>query len=119
MYQIVFKTIITFFVIYALLDIVIRVTDYIFGRDRDLTENTFIVVKVLNQEKNLEYIIRSIIWKNLTAAKGGKLPTLLIVDMGSTDDTQEIASRLARDYPFIHYTDIEDYENIKDTFGTD
>ena len=119
MYQIVFKTIITFFVVYALLDIVIRITDLIFDRGDDTEERTFIVVKVMNQEKNLEYIIRSIIWKNLSGTNGGRLPTVLIVDMGSTDDTAEIASRLAEDYPFIHFTDIEDYEKIKDTFGTD
>ena len=119
MYEIVFKTVITFFVVYALLDIIVRVTELLFNKDNDTEESTFIVVKVLNQEKNLEYIIRSIIWKNLTAAKGGKLPTVLIVDMGSTDETPEIASRLARDYPFIHCTDIDDYERIKDTFGTD
>lgn len=119
MYQIVFKTMITFFVVYAILDILVRVTDIIFGSDKDTEESTFIVVKVMNQEKNLEYIIRSIIWKNLASAKGGKLPTVLIVDMGSTDDTPEIAARLAKDYPFIHCTDIEDYEKIKDTFGTD
>lgn len=119
MYQIVFKTIITFFVVYALLDIIVRIIDMIFGRDKGDEESTFIVVKVMNQENNLEHIIRGIIWKNLTAAKGGRLPTVLIVDMGSTDDTLEIASRLAKDYPFIHCTDIEDYEKIKDTFGTD
>ena len=119
MYQIVFKTIITFFVIYALLDIIMRLIDMINGRDEECDESIFIVVKVLNQEKNLEHIIRSIIWKNITCAKGGRLPTVLIVDMGSDDDTPEIAERLARDYSFIHCTDSEEYEKIKDTFGTD
>ncbi len=119
MYEIVFNTVITFFVVYAILDIVIRVADAIFGKKADDGERTFVVVKVLNQEKNLEYIVRSIIWKNITAAKGGRLPTVLIVDMGSTDDTPEIARRLEQDYPFIHYTDSEDYEKFKDTFDMD
>ena len=35
MYEIVFKTVITFFVVYALLDIIVRVTELLFNKDND------------------------------------------------------------------------------------
>ena len=119
MYAIVFKTVITFLAIYAVLDMVIKLIDAFFG-DKDAGDKRiFVVVKVLNQEKNLEYIIRSIIWKNLTSAKGGKLPAVLIVDMGSDDETSQIAMRLANDYSFIYYTDYKDFEKFKNSFDID
>ena len=119
MYAIVFKTIITFLAVYAVLDIVIRIGDIFFDGGKDSSERVFIVVKVLNREKNLEYIIRGIIWKALNNAKGGNLPNVLIVDMGSDDETSTIAKKLAHDYSFIYYTDNADFDEVKKTFNID
>ncbi len=73
-----------------------------------LCENYLIVVKVINKQDAIEGILRSIVWDNL---KKGGVPPILVVDMGSTDDTPMILQRLAREYSFIHVTDINGYKD--------
>ena len=93
MFEIIFKTLITFFTVYALIDIFTRIINFFTSDGSDKGE-TFVVIKVKNQENNLEYIVRSIIWNFLTQNGGTKVPYILIVDMGSDDCTEKIAQRI-------------------------
>jgi len=67
-------------------------------------EERVIVIKTKNSEESIEYTIRSIVWKHLAQSFGGKVPTIIVVDMGSTDKTEEIVRRLSLEYSFIKYT---------------
>ena len=72
------------------------------------TENdAVIVVKVRNQEDNIEGIIRSIVWKSID--NGRIIPEILVVDLDSTDDTPDILERLSVRYDFIKVTDKQGY----------
>lgn len=104
------KTIITFLVCYAVIDIAIRLIDYMFNSDKQIKDKFFVVVKLFGPEEKLEYIVRSIIWKNLTCSKGGNIPDVLIVDMGCDSNTALIGKKLAEDYPFIYYISKQEFE---------
>ncbi len=110
MFNIAIKTIITFLVCYAIIDIAIRLIDSMFNSDKQIKDKFFVVVKLFGKEENLEYIVRSIIWKNLTRSKGGNVPDVLIVDMGCDSATALIGKQLADDYPFIYYISQQEFE---------
>ena len=112
MAEIILKTFITFFVIYALIDISMRVFRHFFGSETRKSD-VFVVIRVKNQEENLECIVRSVIWRFLSQNGGGKLPVILIVDVGSDDKTREISKRLCDDYHFIYYTTESKYNKMK------
>lgn len=112
MADIIFKTLVTFCVIYSLIDIAARVISVFFNSDLHKND-VFVVVRVKNQEDKIECIIRSLIWKTLSRRGGGKLPIILIVDVGSDDRTREICMRLCEDYRFIYYTTESKYNEIK------
>ncbi len=117
MFDIVIKTVITFLVCYALIDIGIRIFDNLFSAHNYRRDKIFVVVKVFNREKNLEYIIRSIIWKNLRCSKCGDVPNVLIVDMGCDEETSHIGKQLAKDYSFIYYTGKDEFDDFFSNFN--
>lgn len=108
MISIIFKSFVTFCVCYAILDVVIYFYDKIFSNDNLERDKMFVVIKVLDKEENLEYIIRSVIWKNLRMSKSGDVANVLIVDMSQDEQTADIGKRLAGDYEFIYYTNQDD-----------
>lgn len=112
MLNILLKSIITVLVIYALLDIAKNFVLYLIGIKNGV-ENVFIAIKVKNNQEQLEGIVRRIIWQQLKMSNGGYIPTILIVDMGSTDDTRNIALKLCDDYSFIYYTTEDEYIKLK------
>ncbi len=114
MHGVIFKTIVTFLAAYAVIDIIIRLVGFFF---RPVSgDDVYVIIKVHNREKDLEYIIRSVIWKNLSESKGGFVPNVLVVDMGSDDSTAAIARRLADDYSFIYYITQEEYASFIEHF---
>ena len=110
MMDILLKTLITFFAIYGVTQFI---KDVFFFSFRSKTGRYTIVVKVMNAQDSLEAIIRMVVWKTIAITGGHYMPEILIVDMGSTDSTIEIAKRLCSDYSFIAYTTKEAYEKIK------
>ena len=116
MWDVICKTTVTFLIIYAVIDIIIRVFNYFTTKDPFSKEDVFIIIKVCNQEKNLEQVVRGLVWKNLALSRGGYIPKILIVDEGSDDETRFIGERLSDDYSFIYYTTKDEYDKFKDTF---
>ena len=68
-----------------------------------------IVLTVKNNQDNIEALLRSIVWQNLHKNNGGSVPDIIVVDLGSDDDTQKILERICSDYNFVHVTDREGY----------
>lgn len=112
MADVVIKTLITFFCIYGLTDFFKGILKFFFVPKNSLN-NLVIVVKVLNSEKTLEGTIRMLLWKTLSTSHGGFTPNILIVDMGSTDSTPEIAKKLCNDYEFISFKTYDEYLKSK------
>ena len=113
MIQIIYKSLITFFAVYGFAQLCKEVFLYFFGIYRNKTDDIAIVIKVKNSEETLEATVRTVIWKSLSLSCGEHIPEILIVDMGSEDQTGEIALKLSKDYSFIHYTTVEKYLEAK------
>ena len=69
MSDVLFKTFVTFFVIYALIDMFTKIFRF-FAEERTRSE-VIVVIRVKNQEENIEGVIRSVIWKFLSRSAGG------------------------------------------------
>ena len=116
MWYILWQSAITVLVIYAIVNIITKIALGIFSPEPYHNKDVFVVVKVKNQEKNIEGVIRSIIWQNLKISGGGYVPNILIVDMGSEADTKLIADKLCQQYSFIFYATEDQFEKMKSNF---
>ena len=113
MWYILWKALVTVLVIYALITILGKIIIAIFAPAPYTNRDAFVVIKVKNQEENIEGVIRGVIWHNLKISKGGYVPNILIVDANSNDRTKEIADKLCEQYSFIFYTTEEQFEKMK------
>lgn len=112
MMDILIKTAVTFFAIYGLMGFLREIIDFFFS-PKKIYDDLVVVVKVLNSQATLEATVRMILWKCLSISHGSFTPNILIVDLGSTDDTAVIAKKLCEDYSFIQYTTNELYLKAK------
>lgn len=116
MWYILWQAIITVLVIYAIINIIGKTIIAVFSPEPYNNKDAFVVIKVKNQEKNIEGIVRAVIWQNLKVCRGGYVPNILIVDSGSEDDTKAIAEMLCSQYSFIFYTTEDQFERMKNAF---
>lgn len=116
MWYILWQAIITVLVIYAIINIISKIIVATFAPEPYNNKDAFVVIKVKNQEKNIEGIVRSVIWQNLKISRGGYVPNILIVDSGSEDDTKALSEMLCSQYSFIFYTTEEQFERMKSAF---
>ncbi len=72
-------------------------------------EEQLIVITVKNQQDHIEGILRSVVWESLNNKKSRQVPNILVVDLGSTDETYTILEKLCKEYQFIAVTDKQGY----------
>ncbi len=109
---IVYKTIVTFLIVYALIEMATKLFKVFFCKDEDKKE-IFVFIHVKNQENAIEYIVRCTIFNYLHRYGGRTVPYIVIVDKGSTDRTGEISEKLCMDYEFLYYTTEDEYNDFK------
>lgn len=110
MLMVVFKTIITFLVVYAIIEMATKIFNFFKVKDK---KEIYIFVHVKNQESSIEFIIRTAIINYLSSYGGRVVPYIVIVDKGSDDRTEEISRKLCSDYDFLYYTTEENYEKFR------
>ena len=115
MFGVFLKTIVTFLIIYALIDLFMKCYNG-FNQDKSKKE-MFVFIHVKNHEESLEYIVRNTIFEYLNKFGGRVVPYVVIVDKGSDDKTEEIAKKLCKDYDFLYYTSIERFLEFKNQIG--
>ncbi len=71
----------------------------------------YAVISVKNGEDCIEGVIRSMAWQLQTQAADFKncINELIVVDLGSTDETSYIVKKLSQEYPFVHYMNKTQY----------
>ena len=71
----------------------------------------YAVISVKNGEDCIEGVIRSMAWQlQAQSADCTKcINELIVVDLGSTDETPYIAKKLSQEYPFVHYMNKTQY----------
>lgn len=75
-------------------------------------EEPLIIITVKNQQESIEGILRSVVWKSLNNKRGRQVPNILVVDLGSTDETYNILEKLSKEYQFIAVTDKQGYIDL-------
>lgn len=116
MLYVIYSTLITFSVIYTAVGFIKSLIKFFRCKDEYADDGTFVVLRVCNQEENVEAVVRMLICKYLKISNGEFIPNILIIDMGSTDTTPDICRRLCTDYSFVYYTTYEDYAKMTDMF---
>ncbi len=112
MFDVFIKSILTFLVIFAVVELFSKVLDFIFSEPKE-KKDVFVFIHVLNQEDTIEYVIRSTIMNYLNSYGGRIVPYIVIVDKGSEDKTVEISKKLCEDYDFVYCTTEEKYLQFK------
>ena len=112
MVDIIIKTAVTFFAIYGFVCIIRDIAEF-FVANRRFDDDVVVVIKVKNAANSLEATVRLVMWRWLALTRGSQVPNILIVDLGSTDETCEISKRLSDDYSFIQYTTKEIYDKSR------
>ncbi len=105
--KLIFDALVWFFACFGIIQLVKMIV--LNFKNEGINNSYLIVVKVINKQDTIEGILRSIVWDNLK--RGSCVPPILVVDMGSTDDTPSILKRLSQEYSFIHVTDKNGYQD--------
>ena len=74
-----------------------------------LLVSPYTVLCVKNQAESIEATLRSLAWHIMSQNRTNKITDIIVVDLGSTDETFDILVCLAREYDFIHPMHKESY----------
>lgn len=66
----------------------------------------YLIILVKNEEKNIEWTIRKILIK-IKMENIKNIEKIIIIDLGSNDNTKEILEKIEKDYAIIKFVDIE------------
>ncbi len=82
---------------------------FIFEEGRKHLNSPYLVITAKNQQENIETTIRSLIWKSYRLLNEANLFDIVVVDLGSDDDTPVILRQLEEEYDFLHLYSKQDY----------
>ena len=74
---------------------------------------TYVIIAVKNQEEKIEGFLRSILFKILYGRED-YLKNIIVADMESSDNTKEIAKKMAKDYDLLKVTSWKECKDIMD-----
>ena len=74
---------------------------------------TYVIIAVKNQEEKIEVFLRSILFKILYGRED-YLKNIIVADMESSDNTKEIAKKMAKDYDLLKVTSWKECKDIMD-----
>lgn len=74
---------------------------------------TYVIIAVKNQEEKIEGFLRSILFKILYGRED-YLKNIIVADMESSDNTKEIAKKMAKDYELLKVTSWKECKDIMD-----
>ena len=97
-----------FFAITGMFSLIVDSVNF-FCSSLNQREKARVVLTVKNRQDSVESQIRSIVWQYLHKNSIAGVPEIIVVDLGSTDDTPKILERIANDYSFVHITDKDGY----------
>lgn len=97
---------------YGLFEI-IKTILYILVHTNLRSDGIYMIIGVKNQEKEIEGILRSIIFKILYG-KEEEIKDIVVVDLDSTDNTKEIIQKLEEEYECIKAVNWKECKEIID-----
>ena len=112
MLKILFYSVVFCLALYGLSRILLYLMyNFILENDKIL-KSPYTVLCVKNQAESIELTIRSLAWNLLARNESGKINDIIIIDLGSTDETFDILTALAREYAFLHPMSKEHYQQL-------
>ena len=102
-----------FFAINGIFSILIDISNFFYSyvkANKDTDKRIILTVK--NSQKDIEALIRQVVWQSLHNKNAGFVPDIYVVDLGCDEETQKALYRICNDYDFIHLTDKEGYINL-------
>ena len=113
--EIVLNTIFWTLAIYGFFEIIKNVI-YIFTYTRMRSTGIYVIIAVKNQEEKIEGFLRSILFKILYGREE-YLKNIIVADLESTDNTKEIAKKLAKDYEILKVLSWKECKDIMDSIN--
>ena len=77
------------------------------------SDGIYLIIAVKNQEENIEGFLRTSLFKILYG-KEENLKNIIVADLKSTDNTKEIAQKLAKDYEMLKVISWKECKDIMD-----
>ncbi len=109
MVDFIFTSIIWILALYGLFEI-IKTIIHIHKYPAVSFNETSFIITVHNQENNIEYFLKLLIYKTLYY--NFNIPEIIIVDLNSTDNTLNILNNFAKDFSFITILTLDEYRDI-------
>lgn len=101
--------------LYGLFEIIKNIV-YICTYTKLNTSGIYLLVVVKNQEENIEFFLRNLIFRIIYGKE--EVKNILVVDLNSKDNTKKIVENLEKEYEQINLLNIKDckelIDNIKD-----
>lgn len=116
MLRIIFEFFIYVFAIYGFIIFIVDLADSIYRRARSRDTEVKLLLVVKDQEENIEGIIRNVFLGDFPgkAMAGGRL---IVVDLGSVDNTVHILSRLKQYYENMEIITKDEKEKVTSLFS--
>ena len=105
--EFIFFTIVSFFSVYGFVQVIIYILDFIYDTRILKDKVIYTVVAVKNEENRVEAIAKAMLLKALKNDSGVADNKVVIVDIGSTDNTPEILKLIEEDKKGILVMDKE------------
>ena len=101
--------------IYGLFEIIKNII-YINTYTKFKSDGIHVIIAVKNQEEKIEGFLRSILFKILYGREE-YLKNIIVADLESTDNTKEIAKKLAKDYEILKVISWKECKDIMDSIN--
>ena len=115
MLEFVFNTIFWTLTIYGFIEIIKNIIN-IYTYTKMKEDGIYVILAVKNQEEKIEGFLRSILFKILYGREEF-LKNIIFADLESTDNTKEIAKKMAKDYEILKVTSWKECKEIIDTIN--
>ncbi len=109
MFKMLFFSAICCLALYGLSRIILYLLYNFVLENSKILKSPYTVLCVKNQADSIETTIRSLAWHIMSQNRSREVNDIIIVDLGSTDETFDILICLAREYEFIHPMSKERY----------
>ena len=97
LWEFVFYTLISFLSVYGLVELIIYIIDFVYDVKTLKDKVIYTVVAVKDEEERIENIVRTLLVKTLKNGSGVADHRLLVVDMGSEDNTYKMLKMMEED----------------------
>ena len=80
------------------------------------SDGIYMIIATKNQEQKIEGFLRTLLFR-LIYGKEELIKDVIVTDLGSEDDTEQILNKLSKDYDCINFTNWKDCKKVIDSIN--